>query len=66
MSLSSALLTAQRGLTTTSKQTALVSRNLAGANDPNFTRRIGSVVSGTNGSTYLSVSRSADDALLSK
>ncbi|QND50657.1 flagellar hook-associated protein FlgK (plasmid) [Phyllobacterium sp. 628] len=66
MSLTSALLTAQSALTTTSKQTALVSRNIAGANDPNFTRRIGSVVSGPNGTTYLSVSRSADDALLSK
>ncbi|ATU95882.1 flagellar hook-associated protein FlgK (plasmid) [Phyllobacterium zundukense] len=66
MSLTSALLTAQSALTTVSKQTALVSRNIAGANDPNFSRRIGSVVSGPNGSTYLSMTRSADAALLSK
>lgn len=66
MSLTSALLTAQSALTTVSKQTALVSRNIAGASDPNFTRRIGSVVSGPNGSTFLSVTRSADAALLAK
>jgi flagellar hook-associated protein 1 FlgK len=66
MSLTSALLTAQSALTTVSKQTALVSRNIAGANDPNFSRRIGSVVSGPGGLTYLSVTRSADAALLSK
>ncbi len=66
MSLTSALLTAQSALNTVSKQTALVSRNIAGANDPDFTRRIGSVVSGPNGSTYLSMTRSADSALLSK
>ncbi len=66
MSLTSALLTAQSALTTVSKQTALVSRNIAGASDPNFSRRIGSVVSGPNGSTYLSVTRSADAALLTK
>ncbi|TXR47193.1 flagellar hook-associated protein FlgK [Phyllobacterium endophyticum] len=66
MSLTSALLTAQSALNTTAKQTALVTRNIAGANDPDFTRRIGSVVSGSNGSTYLSMTRSADAALLSK
>jgi flagellar hook-associated protein 1 FlgK len=66
MSLTSALLTAQSALTTVSKQTALVSRNIAGANDSNFSRRIGSVVSGPGGLTYLSVTRSADAALLSK
>ncbi len=66
MSLTSALLTAQSALTTVSKQTALVSRNIAGANDPNFSRRIGSVVSGPGGLTYLSVTRSADAALMSK
>ena len=66
MSLTSALLTAQSALTTVSKQTALVSRNIAGASDPNFSRRIGSVVSGPNGSTFLSVTRSADAALLTK
>ncbi|MEP7453721.1 flagellar hook-associated protein FlgK [Phyllobacterium sp. SB3] len=66
MSLTSALLTAQSALNTVSKQTAVVSRNIAGANDPNFTRRIGSVVSGAGGLTYLSVKRSADEALLSK
>ncbi|MGH6860364.1 MAG: flagellar hook-associated protein FlgK [Phyllobacterium sp.] len=66
MSLTSALLTAQSALNTVSKQTALVSRNIAGAGDPNFSRRIGSVVSGPGGLTYLSMTRSADDALLSK
>ncbi|MCO4315666.1 flagellar hook-associated protein FlgK [Phyllobacterium sp. 21LDTY02-6] len=66
MSLTSALLTAQSSLNTVSKQTALVSRNIAGANDPNFSRRIGSVASGAGGLTYLSITRSADEALLSK
>jgi flagellar hook-associated protein 1 FlgK len=66
MSLTSALLTAQSALNTAAKQTALISRNIASVNDPDYTRRIGSVVSGPNGATYLSMSRSADAAMLSK
>ena len=66
MSLTSALNTAKSAITTVSQQTALVSRNIAGANDPNFSRRIGSVVSGPGGLTYLSITRAADSALLSK
>jgi len=66
MSLSSALLTAQSALSATSKQTALVSRNIAGSSDPNYTKRTGSLVSGPYGSVYVNVSRSADEALLSR
>lgn len=66
MSLSSALLTAKNSLEATSKQTSLISRNIAGANDPNYTRRIASVVSGSYGAVHVGITRSADDALLSR
>ena len=66
MSLSSALLTAQSSLSATSKQTALVSRNIAGASDPNYVKRTGSLVSGPYGSVYVNIGRSADEALLTR
>ncbi|PYE87685.1 flagellar hook-associated protein FlgK [Phyllobacterium leguminum] len=66
MSLSSALLTAQNSLAAASKKTAIVSRNIAGASDPNYVRRTGSLVSGAHGSLYVNVGRSADEALLTR
>ncbi|PRD42660.1 flagellar hook-associated protein FlgK [Phyllobacterium phragmitis] len=66
MSLSSALLTAQSSLSATSKQTALISKNIAGASDPNYVKRTASLVSGAYGSVYVNVSRSADEALLTR
>lgn len=66
MSLSSALLTAQNSLAAASKKTAVVSRNIAGASDPNYVKRTGSLVSGAYGSLYVHVGRSADQALLTR
>ncbi|MBC2887561.1 flagellar hook-associated protein FlgK [Ochrobactrum sp. CM-21-5] len=66
MSLSSALLTAKSSLAATSKQTSVVSRNVAGANDPNYSRRTASLVSGPYGSLYVDISRSADEALFNR
>jgi flagellar hook-associated protein 1 FlgK len=45
MSLSSALSTAKSSLAATSKQTSVVSRNIAGVNDPDYSRRTASLVS---------------------
>lgn len=66
MSLSSALLTAKSSLAATSKQTSVVARNIAGVNDPDYVRRTGSLVSGASGSVYVSVTRSADEALFNR
>ncbi|MBV2144347.1 flagellar hook-associated protein FlgK [Falsochrobactrum sp. TDYN1] len=66
MSLSSALLTAKSSLTATSKQTSVVSRNIAGVNDPNYSRRTASLTSGPYGSLYVGISRSADEALFNR
>lgn len=66
MSLSSALLTAKSSLAATSRQTSVVSRNIAGANDPDYSRRTASLVSGPYGSLYVGISRSADEALFNR
>ncbi|PQA72453.1 flagellar hook-associated protein FlgK [Brucella oryzae] len=66
MSLSSALLTAKSSLAATSKQTSVVSNNIARANDPDYSRRTSSLVSGPYGSLYVGISRSADEALFNK
>ncbi|MGH6761709.1 MAG: flagellar hook-associated protein FlgK [Phyllobacterium sp.] len=65
MSLSSALLTAKGSLSATASQTSLISKNIAGSKDPDYVRRIGSLTT-TSGGVYMSVQRSADEALLSK
>lgn len=66
MSLSSALSSAKTSLLATAKQTSVLSRNIAGANDVNYTRKLASVVSGPYGSVHVDISRSADDALLTR
>ena len=66
MSLSSALLTAKSSLAATSKQTSVVSRNIAGVNDPDYSRRTASLASGPYGSLYVNISRSADEALFNR
>ncbi|MDH7786833.1 flagellar hook-associated protein 1 FlgK [Ochrobactrum sp. 19YEA23] len=66
MSLSSALSTAKSSLAATSKQTSVVSRNIAGVNDPHYSRRTASLVSGPYGSLYVNVTRSADEALFNR
>jgi len=66
MSLSSALLTAKSSLAATSKQTSVISRNVAGVNDPDYSRRTASLVSGPYGSLYVNINRSADAALFNR
>lgn len=66
MSLSSALLTAKSSLAATSKQTSVISRNVAGVNDTDYSRRTASLVSGPYGSLYVNINRSADTALLNR
>lgn len=66
MSLSSALSTAKSSLAATSKQTSVISRNVAGVNDPDYSRRSASLVSGPYGSLYVNISRSADTALFNR
>ncbi len=64
MSLTSAIRTAQSSLHTTSTQTAITSRNVAGASDPGYSRKIAVVTTGPDGaSRMLSVKRAADKSL---
>jgi flagellar hook-associated protein 1 FlgK len=65
MSLTAALRTAQASLTTTAAQTAVTSRNVAGAGDPTYSRKIANVVTSADGGARLvSIGRAADKALL--
>ncbi len=64
MNLSSALATARSSLSTVSGQTALVSRNIAGASDPNFARKTAVLITGQDGSSRIAgIARAADLAL---
>ena len=67
MSLSVGLDVALSGLSTTSEQTSIVSRNVARANDPYATRKTANVVTtGNGGIRVASVTRAANSALLEK
>jgi flagellar hook-associated protein 1 FlgK len=67
MSLSVGLDVALSGLSTTAEQTAVVSRNVARANDPYATRKTANVVTtGAGGIRVSSVTRAANAALLEK
>jgi flagellar hook-associated protein 1 FlgK len=67
MSLSVGLDVALSGLSTSSEQTAIVSRNVARANDPYATRKTGNVVTTGNGGIRIaSITRAANSALLEK
>jgi len=64
MSLTAAIRTAQSALHTTSAQTAITSRNVAGASDPGYSRKIAVVTTSANGGTQtLEVRRAADKSL---
>ena len=63
MSLSSALNIAQSALLATSRQTSVVSRNVAGADNTDYTRRIALVTSTTPGSRSVDVQRVTNDLL---
>lgn len=66
MNLSVGLDIARAGLAATSEQTALVSRNIAGANDPRVARKIANVVSGPDGAPRVTSIRRATDAALAE
>jgi flagellar hook-associated protein 1 FlgK len=67
MSLSVGLDVALSGLSTTSEQTAVVSRNVANANTPGASRKTANVVTWSGGGTRVaSITRAANSALLEK
>lgn len=63
MSLSSALSIAQSALLATSKQTSVVSRNVADASNPDYTRRIAVVTSTAPGARAVEIQRATNDLL---
>lgn len=63
MSLTSALSTAQSALLTTSRQTSTVSKNVAEASNPDYTRRIATVTSTSPGSRAIVIQRATNELL---
>lgn len=63
MSLSSALNIAQTALQTTSRQTSVVSRNVADASNPDYSRRTATVVSTAPGARSVDIQRATNDLL---
>lgn len=64
MNLSVALSSAQSALSATSTQTSIISRNISGASDPGYSRKMGLTSSmGLGGVKVVSVGRAADTAL---
>jgi flagellar hook-associated protein 1 FlgK len=63
MSLSSALNIAQSALQTTSRQTSVVSRNVADASNPDYSRRTATVVSTAPGARSLEIQRATNELL---
>ncbi|GGK33141.1 flagellar hook-associated protein FlgK [Salinarimonas ramus] len=67
MSLSLALNSAQTALSVTSQQTAITARNITGANDPAYSRKVANVATSAYGSTYVaSIGRAQDQALYTR
>lgn len=63
MSLSAALYAARSALTANSGQTAVISRNIAGASDPTYARKVVSLATVQGGVGIASVTRAGDKAL---
>lgn len=63
MSLSTALNIAQSAFQTTSRQTSVVSRNVADANNPDYTRRLALVTSTAPGARSVIIQRAASELL---
>lgn len=63
MSLSSALNIAQSALQTTSRQTSVVTRNVADASNPDYSRRIATVVSTAPGARSVDIQRATNELL---
>ncbi|MBX9741568.1 MAG: flagellar hook-associated protein FlgK [Beijerinckiaceae bacterium] len=67
MSLTAALNSARNSLTVRSAETDVVSRNIAGVNEPGYSRKTADLTVSTTGSVQLlQVSRSADEALFTR
>ena len=67
MSLTSALDAAKSSLATTSAQASIISRNIAGANDPGYARKFAVIQTGIDGVGYISsISRATNSSLLAK
>lgn len=66
MSLGTALSIARNSLAATSRQTSVVSRNIGGLNDPDYSRRTAFRVSGAYGSQFVSIRRASNDALFNR
>lgn len=64
MSLSSALISAKSVFTTTGQQTALVSKNIANASNPDYARRMALLGTSLNGAQVMTIQRAQNDALL--
>jgi flagellar hook-associated protein 1 FlgK len=63
MSLSTTLWIANSSLLNTSKQSSVVSRNVSDASNPDYTRRIASIISTVPGARVVDVQRAANDLL---
>lgn len=63
MSLSSALQIAQSALQSTARQTTVVSRNVADASSPDYSRRIANVVSTAPGARVVDIQRATNELL---
>ena len=63
MSLTSALSIAQSALLNTSRQTSIVSRNIADANNPDYNRRVAVVSSSAPGARVVEIQRAANEQL---
>lgn len=65
MGLSATLITAQSSLATNAALSGIVGRNIAGVNDPNYSRKIGEVITnGSGGASLVGIRRAADEAVL--
>ena len=66
MGLTLALNTARASLLANSNQIAVSARNVAGANDPGYSRKIASLVAGSAGGATVTITRAGDPALYAR
>ncbi|CAX22311.1 FlgK protein [Methylorubrum extorquens DM4] len=66
MGLTLALNTARASLLANSNQIAVSARNVAGANDPGYSRKIATLVAGSTGGATVTITRAGDPALYAR
>lgn len=66
MGLTLALNTARASLLATSNQMAVSARNVAGANDPGYSRKVATLVAGSAGGATVTITRAGDPALYAR